>query len=148
METTVKAHKRQLVRRRNNRFAYPERRTGFDRRLAGETGLTRLCLYLANRRATFWKALIAINALSVLDLLLTLNLMKFGIVTEGNPVLAGLIQLDPIAALAFKISLIMMITLVFWRFRRYRHVILATASTLALFTVLVGYQLVLHAMFL
>jgi hypothetical protein len=41
-----------------------------------------------------------------------------------------------------------MITLVFWRFRRYRHVILATASTLALFTVLVGYQLVLHAMFL
>lgn len=86
--------------------------------------------------------------LNVFDLLLTLSLMNLGLVSEGNPVMAGLIWLHPITALAFKILLLRIITLVFWRFRRYRPVILATIATLALFTVLVGYEILLHAFLL
>lgn len=146
MRTSLATKDRLISRRRLRRIVYPERRTGFDRRAASQAGPFRLSAYLADRQDVFLKILIAINALSVADFLLTLSLMRLGLVSEGNPVMARLIWLSPKAALGFKISLILAITSVLWRFRRYRLMLQLATLMLIIFTVVVGYQFSLLAL--
>ncbi len=134
--------------RRNARvkFKYPERRTGFERRILRTSYLSRVSISLANHRRAFLNVLIAVNVLSVLDFLLTINLLNLGHIWEGNPFIASLIVFNPIVAFLYKTSLVLSVTLVFWRFRRYKSVILATSSTLLFFSVLIFYQVMLHVL--
>ena len=147
--TETPADKRITSRRSTrSKFRYPEKRTGFDRRFQRKSVFSRISISLASHRRAFIGILIAVNVLSVLDFLLTMNLLNLGHVWEGNPVMAGLIVYSPVIALVHKTSLVLLITLVFWRFRRYRAVMLATSSTFVLFSVLILYQLMLHVFLL
>ncbi len=139
-----------ITTRRNTRsnFTYPEKRTGFDRRIQRKSHFSRTLVFLANHRRAFINVLIAVNVLSVLDFLLTMNLLDLGPISEANPLMAGLIVFNPIVAFLYKTSLVLSVTLVFWRFRRYRSVILATSSAFVLFSVLIFYQLMLHVFLL
>jgi len=147
--TETPADNRVTARRNSgSNFKYPEKRTGFDRRIQRKSHFSRILVSLANHRRAFISILIAVNVLSVLDFLLTMNLLNLGTIAEANPIMADLIVLNPIVAFLYKTSLVLSVTLIFWRFRRYRSVILATSSALVLFSVLIFYQLTLHVFLL
>ncbi len=76
---------------------YPERRTGFDRRMP-----SRVTAVLRDRPVVLLSVLIAINLLSIADWLLTMRVLEVG-AAEGNPVLAAMISTSPTAAFTFKL---------------------------------------------
>jgi len=85
--------------------------------------------------------LVAVNVLSLVDGLLTAAELQSGIASEANPVLARIFATSPYAALLFKVVLIALVSLVIWRQRRYRIVLVVSLAALALFTAVVAYHL-------
>jgi hypothetical protein len=85
--------------------------------------------------------LIAINALNLADYLLTLNCLSNG-GGEANPVMAWLLGADVVSAGAFKMAMVLGVSLILWRYRRYRRAILTTLVILAAFVALYVYHMV------
>jgi len=130
-------------RRKHTPLHHPEHRTGFDRREQGRGGLlARTLERFRDSDLTLAVALGAINALNLLDLLLTLRLLDDGAV-EGNPVMQVLIGKNPLIALFVKVAIVAAVSFVIWRLRRYRLILATSLVVLAAFVALTVYELVL-----
>ena len=70
-----------------------------------------------------------INLLSVVDLLITLSVLRLG-ATELNPLMAWLFDLGPIPAAAAKIGVVLAATLGLWRLRRHRAALSTAVAAL------------------
>jgi hypothetical protein len=138
---------RRVARRRMRRVPRPfkvDHRSGFDRRASCPGGpLTRGLRRLRDSRHGLAAVLVSINALNVLDLLLTLRLLGDGSATEGNPVMRALIGNDPLIALFVKVALVALVSLGIWRQRRYRMILGLAVIFLVAFSVLTLYELAL-----
>ena len=117
---------RRGIERRRSRvsLAWPDRRTGFDRRTARADSVRGryqrwLLAYRRNSR-TLALVLATITALNVADLLLTQRALCLGAV-EGNPIMAMLFDVDPWVAGATKIGVGLIVVGVLWALRRYRR---------------------------
>lgn len=82
--------------------------------------------------ATLALLLAAINAMNVMDLVLTYEALQFGH-GEGNPVMAVMFSYGPLAAAGFKILTVAAVTLIVWRMRGYRKVLQVAVSAFALY---------------
>ncbi len=123
-------------RRRAFRYRFHNRRTAFDRRrrypVLGS---------LRDQPALLLGVLLAMNALSLLDGLLTAAELRSGIASEANPVLAQLFATNSYAALAFKTALVVAVSVAIWHQRRYRIMLAVSLLGLAVFTAVVAYHL-------
>jgi hypothetical protein len=119
------------------RLRYPERRTGFDRRIP-HSAIT----WYRDHPEVIAAALIGVVVLNVSDLLLTLRALDRA-ATEANPLLAVLFDYNPAVAGAFKLLAGLGVVLVIWRMRRYRRILELSLVALALFGVVLAYQLTL-----
>lgn len=133
-------------RRRKRRFVIVERRSGFDRRRSVgrsslATALEAPVLRLRERPALLAELLLLVNLLSVLDLLLTLTVLRLGAV-ELNPVMAWLIELGTAPAAAGKIGLVLAATLGLWLLRRHRAALITTLGLLTVYCTLVAFELI------
>lgn len=127
--------------RRNarNRFRYPERRTGFDRRSsAGALDWYR------NRPRTIAAVLAAIILLNLADYLLTVRALNLGAV-EANPIMASLFEVSPAVAGSVKLVIVLGVAAIIWQMRRYRRILEVSLVALAGFTLVLAYQLALVA---
>lgn len=123
---------------------FPERRTGFDRRLPTNSLVRSLQLVLLWLRDSpvLLVILAGVNLLSLADLGMTLYLLRHGAV-EANPILAGIFNVSWLAAASVKVVLVVLVTLTLWRLRKYRSVLLLVPAVLMVFTALVFYEVVL-----
>jgi hypothetical protein len=124
-------------------FVMRERRTGFDRRRAAawparlrEQVLVRLRDHDRNVLAL----LVTANILNVLDFVFTLRALAHGAV-EANPLMRILLSLDPAAAGGVKVTLMLGVSLLVWRFRRYRLLLMAGATLPVVFGLIFLYHL-------
>jgi hypothetical protein len=110
---------RRTIDRRQRRagFRVPERRTGFERRYGADS-----LLELRDRPSQLFGLLLALNALSVGDWMLTTRALEHGAV-EANLVLASVMSQSWTLALAFKLSMVLLGSVAIWMARRYRLVL-------------------------
>lgn len=133
-------------RRHKRRFLVVERRSGFDRRrainrspvaLAFETPIQRL----RERPALLAELLVMVNLLSVIDLLITLSVLRMGAV-ELNPLMAWLIDLGAAPAAAAKIGVVLAATLGLWQLRRHRAALTTAVLLFAAYGSLVTFEVI------
>ena len=133
-------------RRRHRRLIVTERRTGFDRRRnvcrspvasAIEAPLVRL----RDDPALLAELLVLINLLSVVDLLVTLTVLRMGAV-EMNPIMSRLLEYGPGFAALAKIGVVVLATLGLWFLRRHRTALTTALILLAAYGSLVTFELV------
>jgi hypothetical protein len=117
-------------------FRVPERRTGFDRRAAA--GLLSI---LRDSPAVLVGILLLINLFSLTDWALTMKALSLGAV-EGNPVLATMMTMNPVAAFMFKLLATLLVTLALWTWRRYRLILATAAGAALLYAALMMYHFV------
>jgi hypothetical protein len=79
---------------------------------------------------------------SIVDWALTADALIMGIATEGNPVMAAVIELDPAASFAVKLAVPVMGGLLLYTLRSHRAARLAMKSLACVFGVAVVYQVV------
>ena len=136
----------QPERRRRRRTFAAERRSGFDRRRnvcrspvasAIEAPLIRL----RDDPALLAELLVLINLLSVVDLLVTLSVLRMGAV-EINPIMARLLEYGPGVAAFGKIGVVVLATLGLWLLRRHRAALTTALALLAAYGALVTFELV------
>jgi len=99
---------------------------------------------LGTLRSSSWVllgVLAATNLLSLLDGYLTYVEVTTGIASEGNPVLASLFEAHPLAAVAFKVLTIAIVSAVIWFARRFKAVLAVSLFALAVFTAVVAYHI-------
>ena len=127
--------------RRNarNRFWYPERRTGFDRRSPSDA-----LAWYRNRPRTIALVLTGVVLLNIADYLLTLRALDRG-ATEANPFMAVLFEMSPALAGVVKLTLVLGVVTVIWHMRRYRRMLEVSLLALTGFTLVLAYQLALVA---
>ncbi len=132
-------------RRRRRSFLAEERRSGFDRRrnvcrspvaAAFESRLAAL----REQPTLLAELLLMVNLLSVLDLLITLSVLRMGAV-ELNPLIAWLIDLGTVPAAAAKIGVVLVATLGLWMLRRYRAALTTAVLLFAVYGSLVTFEL-------
>jgi hypothetical protein len=133
-------------RRHGHRPAVDERRSGFDRRhnVCRSTiaaALEAPVLRLRDDHRLLLDLLFLINVLNVLDLFITVTVLKMGAV-ELNPLMAYLLRLGPAPALAVKTGLLLAATAGLWKLRRYRVALTTTLGLLVAYTALVAFELV------
>jgi hypothetical protein len=123
-----------------------ERRSGFDRRrdvcrspvaMALEAPIQRL----REQPALLAELLVLINLLSIVDLLITLSVLRMGAV-ELNPVMAWLIDLGTAPAAAAKIGVVLVATCGLWLLRRHRAALTTAALLLVVYASLVTFELI------
>lgn len=115
----------------------PERRCGFDRRRTYPvTGSLR------DRPHSLVTLLAAINALSLLDFLLTYHELESGLASEGNPIMAALFTAGPTQAWLFKSAVVLLVCVGIWRGRHMRAVLGVAVLAFAAFASVIGYHLV------
>jgi len=133
-------------RRLRQRPFAAERRSGFDRRRtvcrsalasAVEAPLVRL----RDDPALLAELLVLINLLSVVDLLVTLMLLRRGAI-EINPIMARLLEYGPGVAAFAKIGVVVLATLGLWLLRRHRAALTTALVLLAAYGSLVTFELV------
>jgi hypothetical protein len=136
---------RQPERRRRRRFRLVERRSGFERRRLEHPGpLAALLLHLRDHPALVLQLLVAVNLLSILDLVITRRIMSLGAI-ELNPLMAHLLAQDATSAAGVKIALVGAGTFAIWRLCPRRPALLATLLLLAIFALLIAYESILLA---
>lgn len=121
------------------RFRIVERRSGFDRR-----GDRSALLVLRDNPMLLLILLVTLNVLSAVDWAFTVHALQLGAV-EGNLLLSGLIEVNPAAAATFKAVVILLVSLVVWRARRYRLVLATSVVAVTVFALLVPYHIVAFA---
>jgi hypothetical protein len=123
-----------------------ERRSGFDRRrnvrrspvaAAFEAPIQRL----REQPVLLAELLVTVNLLSVVDLLITLSVLRMGAI-ELNPLMAWLIDLGTAPAAAAKIGVVLAATLGLWLLRRHRAALTTAAPLFAAYGSLVIFELI------
>jgi hypothetical protein len=130
-------------RRTNSMFMVNERRSGFDRRRPRTRRARlqeRVLVPLRDHDRNLLALLVTANILNVLDFLFTLRALAHGAV-ETNPFMRMLFSLDPVAAGAVKVAIILAASLLVWRFRRYRLTLMAGVALPVVFGLVYVYQL-------
>jgi hypothetical protein len=131
-------------RRQKRRFVVRERRSGFDRRARVRPGPLRwydALLESLRERPGRVLALLALgNAFSVVDVFMTFALLRLGYV-EGNPLLAHLMQESPVQAALVKAALIASASVAIWLLRRHRSALQAAVFLVAVYGLVVTYEL-------
>lgn len=122
-------------RRTRRRFVVRDNRSGFDRRR--RYPVTRA---LRDAPRLLFLVLAAVNLLSALDFVYTLVALDAGIATEGNPVMAHLLEHGPALAWLFKTVMVLGVSAVIWHERRRRSAILVALGALVLYAGVVGYH--------
>jgi len=125
-------------------FRFPDRRLGFVRRQIGggqaRVAYDRMLGTYRYNPQSFALVLISVTMLNIADLLLTLRVVELGAV-ELNPIMAALIESDPLLASLFKVMIGLVVVAAMWAMRRYRRVLEASLLLLGGFTVLIVYSL-------
>lgn len=134
---------RRRTERRTRRVSlhWPERRRGFERRMASP-GRRRYQHALTRYGGHPWlliTVLTAVVALNGVDLVLTVHLLHGGAV-ELNPIMARMLDVDVALAAAVKVTLGVAVVAVLWMLRRYRRALEASVVILALLVAVVAYQ--------
>ncbi len=123
-----------------------ERRSGFDRRRS--FGSSRLAaaleapaLRLRDQPALLPELLVLVNLFSLVDLLITLQLLRRGAV-EINPIMAHLFESGAGPAAVAKIGVVLAATLGLWLLRRHRAALTTAIALVAVYGSLIAYELV------
>ena len=132
-------------RRRRSGFVLHEKRTGFDRRVSSSNGAVgavsnNTLVGLRDRPRLLGVLLLAVNALNVADLVLTLRVLDGG-GREANPLMRSLLALGPVWAGLFKIGAVFLVSLVLWRWRRFRDALTAVLAVLLIFAAVILYHI-------
>jgi Domain of unknown function (DUF5658) len=133
-------------RRHRRSFRVVERRSGFDRRRDPSRSPVALALEapiqrLREQPTLLAELLVMINLLSVIDLLITLSVLRMGAV-ELNPLMAWLIDLGTAPAAAAKIGVVLVATLGLWLLRRHRAALTTAVLLFAVYGSLVTFEIV------
>ena len=81
-------------------------------------------------------------ALNFIDAVLTIYWVRNGFATEGNQLMAGLLDIGNVPFLIVKAAVGAVAAVVFWRWRKLRMAKYGLAITLAVYTVLMGIHFV------
>lgn len=133
-------------RRRQRRLTFLDRRSGFDRRRREgrspvSSAIEARLLQLRDQPRLLAETLVLVNLLSVLDLLLTLTVLRLG-ASELNPIMDWLFELGPGYAATAKIGVVALATYGLWLLRRYRKALATTALLLAGYGALVTFEII------
>ena len=123
-------------RRVARHYRFQNRRTGFDRRKHNPV--------FDVLRGSTWaliSLLALLNVLSLLDGMFTAAELSSGIAREGNPVVRSLIGANPLLAVGFKVAIMIAVSVLLWRWRSYRVVLVLTLATLVLYAMVLAYHL-------
>jgi len=118
---------------------YPDRRTGFDRRMAGVSRYQRLLDIYRSRDGLVAVCLAAIVVLNLTDLALTRVLIGLG-ASEVNPIMAGLLAAGAVPAVAVKVAVTIAVVGGVWVMRRYRRMLEFSLVLLGALALLAVYQ--------
>lgn len=132
-------HNRRNQNDRRTRVPRPclnERRTGFDRRLKHPI----LGAFRDDPRSLLILLAVFV-ALSLADGALTSYELSRELATEGNPVMAALIEAHPVLAASFKVVLTALVALAIWQGRRYRRILAVGVFALLVYGALMVYHL-------
>ena len=136
--------RRASERRRGGQRLWHERRSGFDRRAGDRPGATHVVgnalRTLRDRPLLLVILLVELNLLNLSDYLLTRFSLEVGVVDEVNPVMRGLFSTDPRLAGAVKLSIVLAVSLIVWRFRRFRAVLATSLAVVVVLLLVVIYQ--------
>ncbi|MHB1322791.1 MAG: DUF5658 family protein [Coriobacteriia bacterium] len=128
--------RRGVVNRRKRKvYRFWERRGGFDRRRRSV-----LLGSLLEHPALLAVALVALNALSLIDGFYTAVGISAGVAREGNPVLVAAANRDPLLAVAVKVGSMGFVTAMIWCNRRRKTILVTGLAALAGYAVLVAYH--------
>ena len=117
-------------------LTWPERRTGFDRRRRTfATGVLR------DNSEALVVLVVVLNALNILDLALTAEVLSLG-AAEANPIMAAAFAHGWETAALVKVGSMALISLAVLLMRRYRRVLQVALAGAALYAVLICYHLV------
>jgi hypothetical protein len=84
---------------------------------------------------------VAVFALNVLDGVLTLYWIVEGRAREANPLMAGLIHLDPLVFMLGKLALVVLGSILLWRLRRWPAAVVAIFGVFLVYYCLTLYHL-------
>lgn len=118
---------------------YPERRTGFDRRMAGVSRYQRFLEAYRRRDGLVAVCLAAIAVLNLADLMLTRLLIDLG-ASEANPIMAALLAAGTVPAAAAKVAVTVAVVAGVWVLRRYRRMLEFSLVLLGALVLLAVYQ--------
>jgi hypothetical protein len=131
-------------RRSARRFVFRDRRSGFERRALQRgsviPGLDAALIRLRNDPRALVEVLLLANLLSVLDLMLTLILLRNGAL-EANPFMSYLFANGVAPAAAFKLGIIAAASLGIWQLRRRRPALATAIFFLVAYGAVVLYEL-------
>ena len=113
----------------------PERRSGFDRR--GQSWVD----VLRDSSAAVVALLALLNLLNVLDWRFTMVGLQRGAI-EANPFMAAFFGIDSLSAGLFKVAVMLTVSLVIWRTRRYRRVLEFTVLATVAYAGIILYHIV------
>jgi hypothetical protein len=131
----------------------PERRSGSDRRvgrhfrfLDRRTGFRRRNPHPVVHvvRESPWvlmTLLVLLNAFSLCDAFFTMLELQVGIAHEGNPVLGAILGASPLLAVVFKTLVMIGVSIMIWRGRKYRAILALAPSALAIYAAVLAYHL-------
>jgi hypothetical protein len=144
-ESAASAERRSVDRRVSRKFVVRERRTGFDRRGPRRAGriwatLDASLVYLRDNASVVLAVLLTANLLSILDLVFTLRALQNG-AQEGNPVMKALLDWNPAVAGGVKVGIILGLSLLIWRLRRYRMILQVALFALAMYGGIIAYHI-------
>ena len=136
----------QPERRQHRRLTVAERRSGFDRRRSvcrspAAAALEAPALRLRERPVLLAELLVLVNLLSLIDLLVTLAVLRVGAV-ELNPIMARLLQTGPAPAAVAKVGIVLLATLGLWFLRRHKAALTTAVAVVAVYGSLVTFELV------
>jgi hypothetical protein len=133
-------------RRQRRKYRFHDRRSGFDRRVAGvKLGLLkRTLMALRDRPKALQLLLVGVNLLNLADFSVTLRVLDSG-GREANPILRPLLALSPLWAGIFKLVAVLAASLLVWESRRYRKALIAGLCMVVVFVGLVVYDIVVLA---
>ena len=128
---------------RRDLLHFPERRSGFDRRMttaAGWRGMWDASLHkYRENKITFMIVLATIIVFNYVDYLLTVRVLRAG-GAELNPIMAHLFEISPVVAATAKLGAVGAAVLILLMLRRYRRTLEASLVLLAAFTALMFYH--------
>ena len=131
-------------RRGRRRFVFRDRRSGFERRSQYRgsliPGLDSALSHLRDNPRTLISVLLLANLLSLLDLMLTLVLLRQGAI-EANPLMGYLFESSVALTAAVKLGIIAAASLGIWELRRRRPALAAALFFLVAYGAVVLYEL-------
>jgi hypothetical protein len=144
-ESAAATERRSVDRRMSRKFVVRERRTGFDRRNPRRVGrigaaLDSSLVYLRDNASVVLAVLLTANLLSILDLVFTLRALQNG-AQEGNPLMKALLDWNPAVAGCVKVGIILGLSLLIWRLRRYRMILQVALFALVMYGGIIAYHI-------